>query len=118
MHSTPLPKGLEIVSSIESGAVVLSVSGELDIATAAKLESEIDAKLANAPSALYVDLSAVDFMDSTGLRILIRAERQISETGGSFGVVTGESPARRVIELTGMNEHLRTVRSLDELTEA
>lgn len=111
-----IPKGLSVTPIAESDALILRVSGELDIATAAKLEAEMDAALAKSPKALYVDLSEVGFMDSTGLRLLISAQRRISESGGEFGVATGDSPSRRVIELTGMDEHLRATRDLADLT--
>lgn len=117
MDSARIPKGLGIASTSESGEIVISVSGELDIATAPKLESELDGAIAGSPTAVYVDLSDVQFMDSTGLRLLIGAHRRLSEAGADFGVATGESPARRVIELTGMDAHMKTTRELAELTD-
>jgi anti-anti-sigma factor len=51
-------------------------------------------------------------MDSTGLRILIAANRRAGESGYELIIVTGESPAKRVLELTRMDEHMHVVPKL------
>lgn len=96
----------------EDGIERFSLSGELDIATAERLESALAANPPQASLTRVIDLAAVGFMDSTGLRILIAAHRSADAAGSQLVVVTGASPAKRVFELTGMDEHIRVVAAL------
>lgn len=92
--------------------MTLGLSGELDIATADQLQSALNQVQASEGGELVIDLSGVSFMDSTGLRLLIEANRAAAEDRYQLVIVTGESPAKRVLELTRMDEHMRVVPSL------
>jgi anti-anti-sigma factor len=103
------------VSTEERGdALVLRVSGEVDLATAGDLEGA----LAGAGgSTVIADLSDVPFMDSTGLNALVNGRRAIVEAGGSLAlVVVPQGPVARLLEITGMGGLLPTHASLDEAT--
>ncbi len=89
------------------------LAGELDIATADELGTQLEAAAIGADGHLVIDLTAVTFMDSTGLRKLITAHREAEEHGYAFTIVTGESPAKRVLELTRMDGVLNAVATLD-----
>ena len=91
------------------GAQRIALSGELDIATVDQLSARIDRLSAAAGERLVIDLSAVSFMDSSGLRVLIAANRDAAAGGYELVVVTGDSPAKRVLELTRMDEHMQVV---------
>jgi anti-sigma B factor antagonist len=87
----------------------ITVSGELDLATAPQLEAVFEA-LDPAPSErVLLDLEAVTFLDSSGIRALVRAKRRLDGIGAPL-VVDGISPAaRQVLEISGV---------LDLLSEA
>lgn len=102
----------EVLASDSEGVHTLTLSGELDIATADQLTAELDSADPASGSRLVIDLSAVSFMDSTGLRVLIAANRAAEVGEFELVVVTGDSPARRVLELTRMDEHMRVVDTL------
>lgn len=101
--------GFDVTVDSTDEATVVSVSGELDIATAERLTKALAGVETQPNGRLVVDLSGVDFMDSTGLRLLIGANRRAGEGGYDFAVVTGGSPAKRVFELTKMDEHITVV---------
>ena len=67
--------------------------------------------------AIVVDLSALDFIDSSGLRSVVLADRRASEQGLRFALVAGGEPVHRVFEITRMSERLTWVRSPAELTD-
>jgi anti-anti-sigma factor len=90
----------------------VTLSGELDIATADQLTEALEGVQPVSGTGLVIDLTAVSFMDSTGLRVLIAANRNAAAGGYSLVIVTGESPAKRVLELTRMDEHMQVVPSL------
>lgn len=108
-------RGFEITVNSEAGSTVVALSGELDIATADRLTKVLDGLSVERGSRLIVDLSAVGFMDSTGLRLLITANRKAGENGYGFAVVAGGSPAKRVFELTKMDDHIKVVDSLADV---
>ncbi|MGB0889322.1 MAG: STAS domain-containing protein [Solirubrobacterales bacterium] len=116
MHSEGINASGFTVNVAESDdATIVSVSGELDIATADRLTKALAGIVVEPNHRLVVDLSDVEFMDSTGLRLLIGANRKAGEAGYRFAVVTGGSPAKRVFELTKMDEHINVV---DRLADA
>jgi anti-sigma B factor antagonist len=82
------------------------VEGELDIATAPRLISILNRSVQDALRSLVVDLSDVDFMDSTGLALLINAHRRLTRRSKGFAVVCPPGPLWRVFEITDMVETL------------
>ncbi len=80
------------------------VAGDVDAATSAQVDSSLDHLLAAGATDLIVDTTDVTFLDSSGLRSLIRARQQFGERGGTF-VIDGMSPAvLRILELAGLLE--------------
>ncbi len=86
--------------------VVLTVHGELDIATAPRLIGILNGAVQEALRSLVVDLSEVDFMDSTGLALLINAHRRLTRRSKGFAIICPPGPLRRVFEVTDMVETL------------
>ena len=87
--------------------VVVSVAGELDIATAPTLCARLDARRVGRRPRLLVDLTAVDFCDSTGLRALLGAASEVRAHGGRFAIVCPPSgDVARLLEIVGAGEWL------------
>jgi anti-anti-sigma factor len=113
MHSPAEREGEFHVSvTSEAGSHDVALSGELDIATADQLTDALEGLQPASGDRLIIDLSGVSFMDSTGLRVLIAANRNAAASGYSLVIVTGDSPAKRVLELTRMDEHMQVVASI------
>ena len=82
----------------------MSVAGEIDLYTAPKLHSELMAALAaRAPLQLTVDLTAVEFCDSTGMNVLLAAHRKAREDGGSLQLASPRPAIRKVLQVTGLD---------------
>jgi anti-sigma B factor antagonist len=92
--------------SSQDGIELVLVEGEVDIATAARLISVLNSSVAEAIKSVIVDLSRVGFMDSTGLALLINANRRLSLRRKGFAVVCPPGPLRRVFEITDMMDTL------------
>jgi anti-anti-sigma factor len=80
--------------------------GELDLDTAPLLDEELSAARAHGADRLVLDLRALTFMDSTGLRLVIRWDTTARENGFGFAIVPGVDVVQRVFRLTGMDGHL------------
>jgi anti-sigma B factor antagonist len=93
---------LVIATGDSDGIPVISVAGQLDISNAAALEQALAGAAAAHPRALIFDLSGLEFMDSAGVSVLVRARTEVGE-------VRLRSPTpivRRLIEITGLSEIL------------
>ena len=96
---------------------VVSLAGELDIATSERLEHELDSLIERGARRLVVDLLAVTFLGSVGLGLLTRAAKQTRASGGECVVVSDDPRILRVFEITGLDRVFRIERSLMEAVE-
>jgi anti-sigma B factor antagonist len=83
---------------------VLQVSGEIDLYTAPVLRERIQDLAAKGTVHIIADLSRVDFLDSTGLGVLVGGLRRLREAGGSLTLVISAPRIRRVFEITGLTK--------------
>ena len=103
-----LGDGLEItVLRPAPRAVLLSLTGEIDLLTSFRLMDAISEAFAEGLALLAVDLSEVRFLDAAGLRVLTVSARHIQEARTRFAVICPEeSPVRRLLELAGAQREL------------
>lgn len=100
-----------VSSRLEGRRTIVAASGELDAYAAPDLR----AALRDAPpgAALVCDLSAVAFLDSTALGVVVGAFRRAREDGSPFAVVPPAGSARRIFELTSLDRVLPLAASAD-----
>jgi anti-anti-sigma factor len=98
----------------ENQGAVIAVSGELDLASSPRLEEELDRVTDSDAEAVVIDLRMLEFMDSTGLSVLIRAHRRAEEQGKAFALVRGSQQVQRLLGLTGVADRMRLVDSPEE----
>lgn len=93
----------------------LRVEGEVDLATADRLETAVAEAMEGDGSRFVLDLTPVGFMDSTGIRVVVLAHRAAEEQGGELFVVTGDGPVRRVFDVAGLGSTLSLHRTVGDL---
>lgn len=98
----------------EDRAAVLAISGELDLSSTPELETHLAEAFRSATKVVIVDLRELDFIDSTGLSALVRANQQAQDAGCEFGIVNGGAQVRRLLSLTGVTERLRVADQPEE----
>ncbi|NUS57356.1 MAG: STAS domain-containing protein [Streptomycetaceae bacterium] len=91
----------------DRGAAVVAAKGEIDLATAEALRNRITAAL-ETHREVAVDLSAVTFIDCSGLRVLITARNQADRLGRSLTLRDPSRPVRRLLAATRLDHTLRT----------
>ena len=97
----------------------VNVWGELDQATAPKLRKAIeDADGAEDRSAVFVDLSDCEFIDSTGLSLLVETQRRLAGEARGFGVCCPRAEVKRLLELTGIDTAVGLFETRDEAIAA
>ena len=92
-----------------------SVTGELELGAADRFEEVLERLAEDGVHDAVVDLRAVTFMDSTGLRMLLSADRIAREQGARLWIVPGGPPVRQVLEITGMDKVLPLVEQPPDL---
>lgn len=107
---------LEVTTTPEM--VVVALVGELDISSAPRVEKELGIVEAAAPATIVLDLSQLEFMDSTGLRIVVSGDARARQRGGRFVVVRGPEPVQRIFRITRLDDRLDLVGGLDEVGSA
>src|SRR3954469_8509133 len=95
--------GIAVHKSDRDGVRLVEVFGELDLATAPKLCSALDAARIHRVKRLVIDLTGVDFCDSTGLRALLGASTELRFGGGRLAVVClPDGPVARLFDIVGL----------------
>ncbi len=93
---------------------VLEVKGEVDLFTAPKLKERAIDVIDEGTTALALDLRGVDFMDSTGLGVLIGTLRRLSERDGQLLLVAPQPAVLRVLTVTGLHKVFAIRDTLEE----
>jgi anti-anti-sigma factor len=94
------------------GREVLAVHGELDLATVDELRARLEA-LRLAGRAVVLDLDELQFMDSTGIRLILQAAEDARRDGWDFAVTRGSFAVRRVFEAARIEDRLPYVNRAD-----
>ena len=97
---------------------MIALSGDLDLAGAAALEQELGRLETESPRAVVLDLRDVEFMDSSGLRLIAVASQRAEERGRRLALVPGSEQVMRVFDITRMRERLDFVERPEEVTRA
>ena len=99
---------VEVSETVRAWSVV--VRGEIDMHTAAQLERVLDDVIAKGALLVTLDLEQVDFLDSSGLRVILEASNKLRAQEGQLLLEGASSAVERVLELTGVIERLRQAR--------
>lgn len=90
----------------DGNTCLIQLYGELDIASAETLERELRRAEASVESTVVVDLSGLDFIDSSGLRVLVDAASRAEQDGARLGILRGGAQVERTFELSNLSELL------------
>jgi anti-sigma B factor antagonist len=107
---------LEFETTRNRAVAVIAATGELDLSGAEILQAELD-RLEAEPElgTVVLDLRGLEFLDSSGLRLVVLADMRAHETGRRFVLVRGPDTVHRVFEITRMSERLEFVADPEEV---
>jgi anti-sigma B factor antagonist len=103
------PAGLEVVTSRRGDAHVVALRGELELATIGRAEAELGPIEAGECDEIVVDLSGLEFLDSTGIHFLIALRERCAARGRQLSLVAPSGSVRRVLDLSGAAAILTSV---------
>ena len=96
----------EMHATREGENATVTLSGELDIATVARVEELIETTLAQDVTTLTVDLGGLSFVDSSGLRLFIVLDQRAGEEGWTLRLLRPSTQALTVFRISGVEENL------------
>jgi anti-sigma B factor antagonist len=105
---------MEISEDRKADVVILSLSGKLDATTAKTFEDKILAAINSGAQRLAVDLSQLDYVSSSGLRVFLLAAKQLQGTQGKIVLCALKDHVRQVFDLAGFSSLLSISGSRDE----
>lgn len=94
---------------------VIVVQGELDLASSPELEEQLERASNSGTELLVIDLRELEFMDSTGLSVIVRTHQRLVEQGRELSLVKGSPQVQRLLDVTGVAERLRLVDTPEEV---
>ncbi|MBA2692395.1 MAG: STAS domain-containing protein [Rubrobacter sp.] len=106
---------LQIAVEERNGVSTLLLRGELDIVTIGKLARSLSEVESKETRTIVFDLTELDFIDSSGLRIIVAADTEARRAGGRVVVVEGREAVRRVFRHTLLDKRLTLVEDADEI---
>jgi anti-sigma B factor antagonist len=107
--------GLE-VDETRPPYTVLAVRGEVDVYTAPRLREKLVELVSQGKYRMIVDLEGVEFLDSTGLGVLVGGLKRLRSNDGDLGLVCTQSRILKVFEITGLTKVFPIFDSLDAAT--
>lgn len=108
------------VGDPEHGVQAISVRGELDLSTAPELEGPLEQTLENGKGSVLIDLTECEFIDSTGIALIVRAWQRLQsgENGRALVICSQNDQVRRVLEITGLELSIPVHTTRDEALAA
>jgi anti-sigma B factor antagonist len=108
------PVELSVTSRQEGDHTVISVRGEIDVYTAPSLRERLNELVASGHYHLVVDMEGVDFLDSTGLGVLVGGLKRVRSHDGTLHLVHVQEKILKVFRITGLNKVFSIRPTLEE----
>jgi anti-sigma B factor antagonist len=106
-----------IETDIDGPTATVRLTGELDISGADEIERTIEEVERSTTGNLVIDLRGLEFMDSTGLRLILSADARSRDRGSELIVVRGPEPVDRVFRMAALDRRLRFVDDPAEIAD-
>ncbi len=94
---------LNVSTASQGGHAVVTATGELDLYTAPRLQAALAGLLREEVTRVVVDLSGVEFCDSTGMNVLLSAMKRLKEQGGALELAAPRPAVQRILQVTGLD---------------
>ena len=107
---------MDISTRTQNGTRIVAITGSMDSTTAPEAQRELDAVLADA-SSVALDFTALDYISSAGLRVLLGAAKTLRASGGSLRIFGLNPSVREVFDISGFSTILAVYRTEGEALE-
>ena len=109
---------MSILSSKKAGVLIVMPDIRLDTQTAPATDQLIVEAIAQGETRILVDFAKTNYISSAGLRVLLKATKQLKQAGGAFGLCNASEQIREVLDISGFATIMTCYTSLDEALQA
>lgn len=103
----------DVAITVENSVVIARLTGEIDLSNAQGIEDAVAAGTPNQALSVFLDMSALEYLDSAGIQLIYQLKEKLGIRGQSLKlVVPSDSPAADALKLAGVMDHLDTIESL------
>lgn len=106
---------LEVTTREIGEYTIVKLKGEVDIYTAPSLRETIVNTVEKGRYMIVVDLDEVDFLDSTGLGVLVGGLKRVKQHDGELGIICNQENILRIFKITGLTKIFKVYKSADEI---
>jgi anti-sigma B factor antagonist len=117
-NAPPIEPPLDVRRQRFDGLTGVAVRGEVELATVPMMSAALDDAIRTSSGPFVIDLTAVDFLDSSGISCLVRARALLGQHDRQLVLICPQGIARRALELTGIDQLVALYCSRDELVDA
>ena len=108
------PVNLDVETGTKDGASVVTLRGEIDVYTAPRLRQTLIDLVEGGVTDIVVDMEKVDFLDSTGLGVLVGGLKRVKDREGSMKLVATQDRILKIFDITGLSKVFPIFGSLDK----
>ena len=107
---------MDLVVQVEEqdGWAVVRASGDIDLTTAPRLREQLVKLVVGGQPRVILDLQAVDFVDSTGLGVIVGMLKRTRSQGGDLRLVSTRNGLRKILEMTALDQALPLAATVQE----
>jgi len=105
---------LDLETEKRGGTSIVSLRGEIDVYTAPRLRQALIDLVEEGATDIVVDLSAIDFLDSTGLGVLVGGLKRVKSNEGELKLVVTQDRIMKIFDITGLSKVFPIFATLDE----
>jgi anti-sigma B factor antagonist len=106
----------ELRISVTAGPAhtLITLAGECDLHTGRQLRDVLTSEVSRGAQRMILDLSGLNFMDSTGMQVLLSVRTVLNVRGGTLSVVAPQPVVARILELTGADQYIPVYSNLED----
>lgn len=109
---------MRIVSNnLESGELLVRIEGEVDVYTSIDLKKELTKLVESDQKNIIIDLENVNYMDSSGLGVLVALLKELKKIGGELKLISLPVSVKKIFDLTRLTKFFNIYNNLDEATK-
>lgn len=109
---------MRIVSNnLENGELLVKIEGEVDVYTSIDLKKELTKLVESDQKNIIIDLENVNYMDSSGLGVLVALLKELKKIGGELKLISLPVSVKKIFDLTRLTKFFNIYNNLDEATK-
>ncbi len=108
---------MELTTTDHGTTQVVRIDGSLDTNTSAQAQTHFDGVLSGSPTCIVVDFGGLDYISSSGLRVLLATGKKLRRTGGELRVCAMNEMAQEVFEISGFSTLFKTFDTVEDALE-